>query len=230
MIDLKREEEIFKVIDGRLNEKDKTDIRVKDGIVCQEKYRNILFLLKEVYDDWSDCNYSLLEFLRGNKHKITNDNKNKEFPVAKTWSNVARWTCCALTGEDYHPGLADLSVEERIKWVSNIAVVNIYKGIRGASYSPHAHIKEWAERCKDQLRQQIELYEPKIVICGGTGDYLKDYIIPFEAWEPKVNDGYRFKRINSYLVIDSYHPGWIRSKEKLYKYLFNTLKACHFSA
>ncbi|MBQ3048774.1 MAG: hypothetical protein IJC94_02345, partial [Oscillospiraceae bacterium] len=134
---------------------------VTDGIVDEQEYlnspRKILFLLKEVNggEKWNLC-----EFL-------------KDGAKSQTWNNVARWTKGIFEIEREIPWSEFDSGEEqneriRKEMLAKICVVNIKKA-PGGNTSIKDEIDNAAEQDADFLKRQINIYNPEIIVCGGTG-------------------------------------------------------------
>jgi len=80
--------------------------------------------------------------------------------------------------------------------------------------SNYYKIKNYAIRDKDFLKEEFELINPDIVVCGNTGDYYGDIIYGEDSSEALINDSkcYCYKHGNR-LVIEFYHPS-TRSEER----------------
>lgn len=137
---------------------------IRDGIVNHEKYWNskvkILFLLKEVNGgkDWD-----LREFLREGGRK-------------QTWDNVTRWIIGINNLDRDIPWeeIDSINEAQRKEALHQIAVVNVKK-VSGGHTSVKEQISNAAENNSEMLRKQINMYEPDIIICGGTdGSYFNN--------------------------------------------------------
>lgn len=137
---------------------------IRDGVVDHEVYwkskNKVLFLLKEVNGgkDWD-----LREFLHEGGRK-------------QTWDNVTRWIIGInnldrdITWEE----IESISEEQRQEALRQIAVVNVKK-VSGGHTSVKEQIANAAENNSEMLRHQIDMYEPDIIICGGTdGSYFNN--------------------------------------------------------
>lgn len=187
------------------------EVYVMDGIVnpqiwFKQKVRP-LFLLKEAHggnDDWS-----LLEQLMPIERK-------NEKTCGSTWRKVTQWTYGLLGTDTASIPKFDESKIPELKYgnemLKRIAVVNVKK-TAGKSNSDMNEINEFAKRDRVELKQQIELYDPTVIICGYTMSSLniimignekngiKDYSCPNQNWF------YTFK-LNGHdvIAIDYYHP------------------------
>lgn len=169
---------------------------IRDGVVDAKEYFNcrfkILVLLKEA-NGGSD--YDLREYLKGE-------------PLYKTATNVVRWTEGILNIETDIPweSLDDIDMEWRRKRLRQIAWVNIKK-ISGGATAIDEEIKAAAVKNSCFLKQQLNLYQPDIVICGGTSPYYIDYVANSKnlKWQ-KAKNGIRYLLDGQRIVIDFYHP------------------------
>ena len=125
----------------------------EDGIVDYERWitlpdgKRILVVLKET----NGLQGSLVEFLRHNGN-------------GKTWNNVVRWAKMALDGVY----LEKIPQNEFQDIIRSIAVMNLKK-YAGGTRANAKEIERVAHQDAYLLRQQIELYEPDILLTGGWG-------------------------------------------------------------
>lgn len=107
--------------------------------------------------------------------------------------------------------------------LKKIAFINLKK-LPGYSISDGPEIRNAYEKHKDIILEQIELFDPDIIIGGGTLYYLyKDLNLPPDIMEKK---GSYIK--NSKLYISHYHPNQrIISDEKYYNDILDPVKKWH---
>lgn len=134
---------------------------VADGLVDEGAYNatglKLLIVLKEVNDpgggDWD-----LRDLVKEGKRP-------------QTWDNVARWVH-GIRNIDNVPTwdfYRDIDDNFRIETLRSICAVNLKK-------SPGGHTADngtiWQDMQKDLpfLQKQFSLYNPDLVVCGGTGD------------------------------------------------------------
>lgn len=200
----------------------------KDGIIDHkqwafEKYK-ILYVLKEVNSDKD--NFDLRDFLKFGSSST----------YWKTWNNIARWTKAIFEGGDY---LRNISKEEKTKWLSRIAAINLKK-VGGKSKADDAEIREYAINDSKELGEQIGLYNPDIIICCGRGngknaDLLYENVFQVDgkksklsAWQPPI-EGYNYFYVQldddekKIPVVSFYHPQ-MRGNHKLFERRFNEMK------
>ena len=220
-----KEDELFR----RWQEAKNYKTFAKDGVVDPEQWElepyKILYVLKEVNNYEKD--FDLREFLK-------NDGSATYW---KTWNNIARWTKAILEGGDY---LRNVSKKEKTKWLSRIAAINLKK-VGGKSDADDLEIKEYAINDSKEIREQIGLYNPDIIICCGRGtgknaDLLYENVFQVEnkesklsAWQPPI-EGYNYFYVQldgndkKIPVVSFYHPQII-GNHKLLEQRFNEIKA-----
>lgn len=194
-------------VDQNINKKPKTysidhknRIFIKDGVVCPKKWFSQkefrpLFLLKEAYG--GDGDWDLTDYLNSSKS------------ADKTWQRIAEWTNGLLhttqsqvapytSCSDYRTMGNDL--------LKRIAVVNVKKS-NGRPHSQMDEICAYAAFDHDRLRQQLELCDPTVIICGYTSSTL-DSIMEMEVRREKNENLYYHIPLNgkSVLVLDYWHP------------------------
>lgn len=176
---------------------------IRDGIVCPEQWfsQDIrpLFLLKEAYggnDGWD-----LIA-----EHLLTSGKMGID-----TWRRVTEWTKGLLSTsltriEPYAP---DTSMEQYgNEYLKKIAVVNVKKS-GGTNNSDMTLINQYADADKEELRKEIELIDPTVIVCGYTisslniimGSSVKNY----DHVEPNL---YYHMTLNGHdvIVLDYWHP------------------------
>jgi len=177
---------------------------INDGIIDIEKYSNakikILWVLKEVNDKDKDGDIDGGYDSRESIKKIDVNKKGKwrsTFnPIIYTsygiLNNYIKWECIEST---YH----NQSVIDILK---SIAIINIKK-IPGSSSSNMAIIKDFYIKHKNIILQQIEAYEPDVIIGGGKTLKLliNDLSLNFIDISPIK---YALKK--NQLFIDTFHP------------------------
>lgn len=192
---------------------------IADGIVNPEVWvqqdTRILFLLKEAYVsgnyDFSSDRDSLTSWL------FSNDISGY------TYNHVAEWTQGIIAASQGNQLEFDswLGVEgrnrkiydkERSELLQKIAVVNIkkYGGVRQSGIDDlYYHCIKHA----DLLREQIELANPTVIVCGGTFGMLRCLYLMMP--QPKKNEyGIKF---NDRSIIQAPHPNSRISAEDNFK-------------
>jgi hypothetical protein len=158
---------------------------VVDGIINIEDYVNakykILWILKEVHDEWrvkktgkKECGGWNLT-CAGEDHpeglyaRIKNEPKTIDNFIVPRRIRLASY--CIFAGETY--AVHRPTEDELNKALSSVAYINIKKIPGGASADPK-QIQEAYDTNKTLLREQIETYNPDIIICGNTLQYFSN--------------------------------------------------------
>lgn len=179
---------------------------IRDGLPDPKKYCSspvrILFILKEVNggQDWD-----LRDFLRNGARW-------------QTWNVVARWAEGILNhNKDYSWNeLSENNDERRNHILQNICAINVKK-TSGTDVANNRTIKEAAINNSENLKQQIELYKPDIIICCGTeSSYLK-VMNNKPNWKETSRGIWYFIEDSGTIVISYSHPE-ARTKECLLYY------------
>lgn len=211
---VKTEKELFELWKTRKNEEleiDHSKRFIEDGIVDENLWENgskILYFLKEAYTDGnSDDGFSLTEAHR--RYDWTKYGTS-------IWFRVAEWTyglnvLSSMTADEVVNG--GLNVVPRYKYFkdgeldnnlnSEIAFVNVKKS-KGKSESDLEELKKYCEFDREFIKRQIEIINPRIIVCGGTKE-LFDKIFD-------NNDSF----LEDKIVIEHCHPSIRVSKEDVY--------------
>lgn len=230
----KKENEIFEEIKTGLTEE--SDLFVRDGLcwadICSgeglpdDKYLEIeniylqqrpriVFLVKEPNDnpgeDYRDWHWS-----------------ERKSPM--TFKNsIALWYEGLLsTTATYLPTVKDLRKEREIFTEHPCVIVNVKK-TSGGSKSVWSEIFQFAKEHAQQLRRQLMLYEPDIIVCCGSTDeeqneqrmlnIAKKYLYSESNFD-KINDFCHYCSKTKLLLIDSYHPAYLKCAEWKFDKMF----------
>lgn len=174
---------------------DRKSLLISDGVVDSEHYAGILFLLKEAYS--RDQEFGEWDLAKGLADK----------GPWGMWHHVAKWTYGLLnTDETCIAPFRDFNWDMRNAMLRRIAVVNVKK-VNGVSTSESDDLEQYVQNNTDLLRREITHVKPKIIICGGTYDFLK------EIFGLKINQTcdnlYYWIDLGmgeKVLVVDYYHP------------------------
>lgn len=167
---------------------------ILDGAVCPEVWwgqdtPRVCFLLKEAYT--KEENYNLAEDLHHRR-------------PWRMWKKAAVWTQ-AIHGAFSRPAPFDpnaIRAKER-ELTDTIAVVNVKKS-NGTNTSSYEDLKKYVLEDKSELKRQLELLQPQVILCGNTLGLLKLVLDGELKNENTWADKIAFWK-NS-LVIDYYHP------------------------
>ncbi len=179
---------------------------IRDGVVDAGKYCNapvkVLVVLKEVNggSDWD-----LRDFLRGGGR-------------SQTWNVVARWIEEIFSLEQDFPWseLETDNENRRNRVLPYICAINVKK-TSGKAVADNKTILEAAQRDKLFLAEQIALYCPDLVICGGT---VTPYIKATNAtpdWQMTTRGIWYYIEESGTIVVSYSHPE-ARTKECLLHY------------
>lgn len=148
----------------------------------------------------------------------------------RSWNNIARWTNVILNNKN----LDYVSNEKRQELLQKICAINLKKE-SGGNVSDSNEIRGAAIRDKALIREQIDIYEPDIVVACGfelVAIALKDIVYEESSavWQKHVNglEYYSSQLINKnkpVYVISMPHPNrssktkWSESLAELYSEL-----------
>lgn len=184
-----------------------------DGLVNEKEYEKsstkILWILKEANSTGESGSWDMRGHLNS---KI----KTKD-GILTGWSNTFKKIIYVTNGilndlawndDLHHPGY-DPDVIDELK---KIGFINIKKVGGGASANP-IEIGEYYSKSKTLLFNQIDEFNPDVIIFGGTFKYFKD--------DMKVHSMMEFGSCHASLsekriLIDAYHPAYYKIKEETY--------------
>lgn len=195
----------------------------RDGIVraqlnfdsWEKQIPKILFLVKE---DWSGFSPVDDPFLVKNSFGL----------------NVARWRYLLIEYfRNYKNNpkcdilFPDKNRELILAELTDIAVVEIKKKAEEKTVSPYKLILQYAADDASFLREQIDLINPDIVLCGNTNEAYSDFIYGDDEWT-KISEyeNRSLFRHGNRLVIDFFHPSCRSSPVKLFFALKRLLEEC----
>ena len=220
-----------------------------DGIVDEtvfysdENTPRVIFLLKETNgndangkapDHLKDWDYRYwLEHQQANGEKSEQNDSNqfyRTFHSLCLWLDVFR-ACInghVMPFSEYRDS-GQLSPDRLRKNLHRTAILNLKKTWGGGSTSWNS-LKSYLESdaAKNVIREQIELIQPNIVICGGRQVFDFARVI-FAAEEKHILSGEKdvlYFKANDVIFLSFYHPACRKSKEFLYDYsadVFQTL-------
>ena len=169
---------------------------VEDGIVSEEEYLDsnykILYIMKEVN---GGSGWNLKDFLYAGGR-------------SSTWDNVARWTEGLLNlNQEYDWAYLEENNEKRRKdYLKKIGVINLKK-TPGHHTSEDKKISMAAFENRKLIKEQVNLYNPDIIICCGTADdFVKNYFdSKFVTWN-MTKRGVQFIRFKDKIIVSFAHP------------------------
>lgn len=141
-----------------------------DGLFDEHEWNKqeikILYVLKEA--NWENANDDLCSLLLSEKSSN----------YWRTWNNIVRYTQAIRDGGSYQ---RTINKADKTKCLKTIAAMNIKK-VGGDSSANDEEIRQFGINDASFLEQQIELYQPDIIVCCGRGkgknaDILHDYVL-----------------------------------------------------
>lgn len=160
------------------------------GIVDERRYdsgRGVLFVAKET-NGWSNEDYAAGVLFRTWLRNMTEHGLSghaKRHPAM--WYNIGRW---ASLLDDPSQSLEALASEKTVEKIGTLAFTNINK-VRGRSRSADSYWSlAYAPVTGELLRMELEILQPKVIVCCGTHREFLYHIPDFDG-----------------LVIHMPHPG-----------------------
>jgi hypothetical protein len=214
-MELEKRIEILKIKENEFSSKinsiksgEKGLLPIVDGIINIEKYvkakYKILWILKEPHDEWVTVKATGQQrnggwdLVHDIYDKLETDGlKNKKLLVARRISEVAY----KLLEETGNP----------LEAFKSITYINIKK-IPGGRFSFQNQIEKAYKDNKILLQDQIETYNPDIIICGNTLPYLSmdNYFVKInrKTFIPNIQSRYCYYALKDRLYINTFHPAY----------------------
>lgn len=184
---------------------------ILDGLTNSVKYQEcplkIMFILKEAYDK---DEYGNIGNGGWDHAEYLNDDGNYDYNIIsgnRTHQRVSMITTGILRNIDYDDkGWDSLSERDLLDDFKSIAWINVgkYPAPNGTSTSPY-RLKKAYQYWRTVLLEQIELYNPKIIIFGNTFWLFRDDISPLfeisKKWPTHI-----YKDSQGRILLDAYHP------------------------
>ncbi|CAN7774635.1 hypothetical protein LJR290_007720 [Variovorax sp. LjRoot290] len=180
---------------------------VGDGIVLEEAWRaskrRILFVLKETNG---------YEGEKGPMDKLLRD-AAKPGSTSKLWDrptfhNLGRWAHGLLTYTGEVPGYEEAHRARRSAMLA-CAFINLKKSSGGRTATEEVGVH--AGRYAEQLRRQVEIIQPEIVVLGGTYPMVKEHVFPGLE---KVSS--RVHKLGDRIFINAFHPACTKDRREGY--------------
>ena len=198
---------------GNINHQKNTFIA--DGIVNPDEWekskKKILFVLKEAYGkNWNGN--TLSSWIR------------KSHPKIGPWKRIAKvvYGIQNTTHDSITRYKENLSAYEHNIALEQIAVLNIKKS-NGDSISNDNELKLYADYDREEIKKEIELIDPDIVICGNTFGILYETVYKNKSLGNAASDNWYYyldiaRDGHKRLFIDYYHPSFFTCPTLLYYY------------
>ncbi len=127
------------------------------------------------------------------------------------WNRVIEWTygITNTTKDEVARFSSDkIDYNENNFWLNSIAILNIKK-CNGESRSEVKILNEYAKYDKLEIIRQIEIINPKIIVCGNTGKILDEILFDRKIKKNVENENWYYIADISReknIVLDFYHP------------------------
>lgn len=170
---------------------------IRDGIICEEEWEKqhtprVCYFLKEAYTS-NENGYNLAEDLHDCEQPWT------------MWRKIAIWTQAIHNAFSSNMCEYDEEIlrshEKEI--IDRIAVVNVKKS-NGEKTSNYDDLKKYAIEDQAEIKQELEIIKPDIIVCGNNCSLLKivlgDEFHNEDTWDNMVG------LWKDTVVIDYYHP------------------------
>lgn len=174
---------------------------ITDGVVCPERWFSQkvrpLFLLKEAYG--GDADWDLIA-----------DHLLPVHSISKMWNRISLWTRGMLTTtkDNMAPFVEDDPVANSYgnEHLKQIAVMNVKKS-GGDKSSDMNIIRAYADFDKNRLKEQLEICDPTVIVCGYTASTLDIILDKPVRKDYNQNLAYHIT-LNGHdvLVLDYWHP------------------------
>lgn len=197
---------------------------IRDGVSDIEAYLQsslkLMWILKEPYDGFDENgepkngDYTLLEDLKEQR-----DVQLKSMP-----STIQRviYTTYGIFTEYEYDDMGYYYEPETYKYLFQIAYINLSKM---PAYTTSGDMTSKYHTWRDIVLKQMDLFQPNIVIFGGTFQYVKDDLGIDDNSLVHSEDNWKLNiyRHNNKLYIDTYHPGVRRSPRTYVNMLVNNI-------
>ncbi len=176
-----------------------------DGILNLQKYNSapckVAFLLKESNDDFVDIAPCPQGY----------DPKKGSSTLFWRAINIIKYRC-------FNIGNNDATSIEQIKnnIVDDIAYINVKKNCENKPKSSDNEIYAYGEQDKDFLIQQLEIINPKFVVCCGAivAQIYKDFLGNLEFLDQCNSQVLYFDKKNNRFILQTQHPSACVSLEE----------------
>lgn len=118
----------------------------------------------------------------------------------------------------------DLDKYDRKKYLAPISVINLKK-TPGKTTSNDSEIDKFAKDDREFIKNQVEIYRPDFIICGGIGDiFIKNNLnLDISSWT-YVSDYLSYLIYNDTIIVKTYHPACRKSKKDLFENIVSPIR------
>ncbi|MBO6201979.1 MAG: hypothetical protein J6O13_00455 [Selenomonas sp.] len=183
---------------------------IRDGIVNEQAYLEsaikLLFLFDDIKHGHGD---DICAFIRAGAK-------------ASDWDNVTRWTRGVRNLHAYIPWerLKDITSAYREAELNSVAVISAAKS--AGNIHTIADIEAHVHQDKANIKKQIEIYNPELIICCGAG-WVYEQACGKQQWKVSQR-GVKYAIDGQRTIIAYYHPCSSTRDNILYYGLTDALK------
>ncbi len=190
---------------------------IHDGIVDVDGYLNsdlkIMWILKEVNSDSDEGEWDMRDLFKDFKDETTNTGIKKGWggtylPLIYTTYGIInnlKWNDIPYIFDDYN-------VVETLK---KVAIVNLKK-VSGLAQADASELQSFHKEFGNILKKQIEYYQPNVILCGGTGEFLDELFLDLFKEKYIENQDEKSKTIfykyDNAIIAYAYHPSYVKRK------------------
>lgn len=191
---------------------------VIDGVINPERYfkarHRVMWVLKEANDPDATKTWSFLKKFQNEKWLLEYCSNPTIRRVIYVSYGILKTDNTKLMDDQEWFDWPEYKRKECYDALKEIAYINIKKFPGGGSAN-NSEIQEAYDEYHALLKKQFEVYDPDIVIFGGTWNYIDlDDFKSIEGGEIKRTDfNQEYYTIKDKLFINAYHPGWPRLGE-----------------
>jgi hypothetical protein len=189
----------------RASSSDFQDHFVEDGIIDLETWGHaetqVLFILRET----NGYRGSMAALIR----KACTTHPSSKLWDRPTFHNVGRWAHGLLHATDAGVPSFETAHKNRKRSLLACAFINLKKTTGGARATEA--VEHAAARDAIFVREQIELINPHVVVCGGTYKAIKQHLYPeIRRVAPRVHEA------GGRLFINANHPSYLKKTAEMY--------------
>jgi len=189
----------------RASSSDFQDHFVEDGIIDLANWvqagTQVLFILRET-NGYRSSMAALI-------HKACTTHPSSRLWDRPTFHNVGRWAHGLLHATDATLPSFDAAHKNRKTALLACAFMNLKKTTGGARATEA--VEHATARDAIFLREQIELINPQVVVCGGTYRAIKQHLYPaIRRVAPRVHE------VGGRLFINANHPSYLKKTAEMY--------------
>lgn len=142
-----------------------------------------------------------------------------------SWNNITRWII-GINNIEKHINWDEIDYidhEKRKEILSSIGIINIKKEI-GKSESNNQELEWYAKNNRKFLLEQINIYDPELIICCGTSYYYNFISKTNKKWSQSSYGVDYYERKEGKYVISWKHPQWRVSGNMMYYPLIESIR------